>query len=609
MKSLNLHRPWQFLMAAFLIPLLTFLLACGPGEEATPTPAATATATATATKAPVATPTTGPAATPTATPKPGGPTATPTPTTVATPTPTPTPGEQPRRGGQLFIAGNTSTYPESFDPILLTNSLGFYEWNAKLYNNLLANYEDDKIECELCTGWRIENGGKTWVFDLIKGAKFHDGREITAEDIKFSLELQMGTLDGIISPRGGLIKEFIDTVGAPSKYEVRINLFRPTTLQNKILGIGASVIYPKGTTREALQSAPRGSGPFVLTSAISGSSYTLDRNVSYFKPGLPYLDRIEIQLVPDLNTRNALFLTGKTRYYEGRRESGAQQFMPTLEKMAVEGKLSRKPVAGGCGPTGVWFNVAKPPFNDLKIRKAFNLAADRKALDKIMMGPYGHPALMGLTPGMPFSLPDEKIWDVVPGWGTGAKKQQEIEQAKRLVVEAGFPNGLEVLQFVRSPIASDDVYASHEPYQQMLKAVGIRTTFKLMSTAEQQERMAKVDYTFQNYLLCQTTFDPDEVIGQQWITGGSRNNTGYSNPEVDKLFLQMIIETDFAKKKEIFFKIQDIIVIQDVAYAPFTQSNGVGFWYKDLGGYTIGMTAWSGAGAYRFDRVWLKSSQ
>ncbi|MSQ22049.1 MAG: ABC transporter substrate-binding protein [Dehalococcoidia bacterium] len=522
------------------------------------------------------------------------------------PTPTSTPGEQPKRGGTLLIA--PGGYPESFDAMLLTNSLGYYEWNAKLYSNLLANYEDDKIECEMCTGWRVENSGKTWVFDLIKGAKFHDGRELTAEDVKYSLELQMGYVDGIISPRGGLIKEFIDKVDAPSKYEVRINLFRPTTLQNKLLGIGASVIYPKGTARADLQSKPQGSGPFLLTQAISGSAYIMDRNPSYFKPGQPYLDRIEMKTVADANSRNALFLTGKVRYFQGLRESNFQGFMPTLEQMATEGKLNRKSILGGCGPQGIWYNAAKPPFNDVRVRKAFNLLADRKALDKVMNGPYGYVSVLGYTPGMPYALPPEKVWDVIPGWGTGAKKQQEIEAAKKLMADAGYAGGLQVKQMVRTPILAFDYHAAHEPFQQALKQIGVTSTLDLVSGPEQQERMAKVDYLFQLYVLCQSTFDPDEMIGQQFITGGARNNTGYSNPEIDKLFLQMIQENDFAKKKELFFKAQDIIVLQDVAYAPFTQSNGVTFWWKNLGGYTVGMTSWGSAGAYRFDRVWLKSS-
>ena len=594
MKTLWLRSRHLVLWNVTVLLLLTLAIACGAAQAPTPTATSKPVPTATPTAASVATPT----------PTLPGPAATPTPTTVATPTPTLAPSEQPKRGGTLLITG---TYPESFDPKLLTNALGYYSWNAKFYNNLLANYEEDKIECELCTGWRVENSGKTWVFDLVKGVKFHDGRELTAEDVKYSLELQMGYVDGIISPRGGLIKEFIDTVDAPSKYEVRINLFRPTTLQNKLLGIGASVIYPKGTTRADPQSKPQGSGPFLLTQAVSGSGYTMDRNPNYYKPGQPYLDRIEAKVVADTNTSNALFLTGKVKYFSALYESGYQQFMPTLEQMTADGKLARSSIPGGCGPQGLWFNMTKPPFNDLKVRRAFNLVADRKALDKVMMGPYGHASLLGFTPGMSYATPEEKIWDVVPGWATGAKKQQEIEDAKKLMADAGYAQGLEVKQMVRTPIATANYGAAAEPYQQELKAIGVNSPFLLVSGPEQQERMAKVDYPFQIYILCQSTFDPDEVIGQQFITGAARNNTGYSNPAIDKLFLQMNSENDPAKKKEIFFKIQDIIILQDMAFGSFTQANGANYWWKDMRGFTTGMTTWSPAGANRFDRVWLKS--
>ncbi len=581
---------------ALALGLALVLVTCGPGEQPTPT----ATAKPAATAVPTATPTQAPAAAPTATSI-AAPIAIPTATSVATPTPIP--AEQPKRGGTLLI---TSTgYPGSFDAILLSTSLGFYEWNQKLYNNLMANYVDDKIECELCTGWRIENSGKTWVFDMVQGVKFHDGREVTAEDVKYSLEMQMGLIDGLISPRGGLIKEFIDTVEAPSKYVVKINLLLPTTFQNKMLGIGASVVYPKGTVRADLQSKPQGSGPFVLTKAVSGASYTMDRNPNYFKPGLPYLDRVQAEVVASAVTSRALFLTGKKKYFQIT-EASAQGEIPTYDKMVADGQISKKVSLGACGPQGIWFNPNKAPFTDVNMRKAFNLVADRKALDKVMNGAYGNVSVMGYTPGMAFSTPPEKVWDVFPGGGTGAKKQAEIDEAKKLLAAAGFAGGLTIEMVARGPIDNTGLGASTEPYQQMLKQVGVNATLKLVDTAQKAELQATRNFQFILDLQCQTTFDPVEFIGQYFITGGARNFEGYSNLEIDKLFRQMIQENDFAKKQEIFLKTQNIIAVQDMAFGAFTQSNGARLWWKDLQGMTMGMTDWSGAGGFRFDRVWLR---
>ncbi|MSQ21975.1 MAG: hypothetical protein EXR53_01530, partial [Dehalococcoidia bacterium] len=226
---------------AIALPVILIALACGPGEQATPTPVATATLV------PTPTPTATPLAT--ATPTRLGPIATPTPTSVVVSTTTPTPGVQPKKGGVLRFSGG---YPSSHDAQFLATSSGFNIWNSRLYNNLLVNYEGDKIDCEICTEWRLEDGGKTMVFKLRPGIKFHNGKEMTSADVAYSLNMMMGQVDGLVSPRSGVIKEYIDSIETPGTYELRIKLVRPSIFVQKVLAISASVIYPTGTTRADL---------------------------------------------------------------------------------------------------------------------------------------------------------------------------------------------------------------------------------------------------------------------------------------------------------------------------------------------------------------------
>ncbi len=590
MKSFGMHRPWPFMTAAILIPIFAFILACGPGQQPTPTPTATAK--------PAATPTSAPAATPT--PTSPGPVATPTPTSVAPPTATPTPGEQPKKGGTLnFVVG---TFTPNFDPQLLSVTPEYYTANGKLYLNLFVNYNGQNVECEICTEWHLEDGGKTMVFNLLPGIKFHTGQELTSADVAYSMKMIMGEVDGVVSPRAGVFKEYVKSIETPSKYVLRLNLIHPSVFVPKILAVSSASIYRDGTTREDLKKADAGAGPFIVKQIVPGSTWDLVRYPDYFKKGQPYLDGVNITYVADPNTRVAAFFTHKVDWVSNKQE----QYRAQLLKSKDAGTIRLVPELGGCGPHFANMNVTKPPFNDIRMRKAVNLAVDRTKIAKAMYGDDWSEQLLYFDQGMDYATPKEQIWNIVPGWGTGAKKQQEIEQAKQLVKDAGYPNGLDIDQMARGPFTGSGYTNGHEVLQQELKEINIRTTLSVVDPTVHADRMARLDYLIQWYIWCMTTRDADEVIGQYWITGGARNTTGYGNPDVDKLYVQMSSELDLAKRKALFFQIQDIIVLKDVAYAPTPQQDA-DFWiWPRVQGFVIPMTTHSGSGFHRADRIWFK---
>ncbi|MDO8750634.1 MAG: ABC transporter substrate-binding protein [Dehalococcoidia bacterium] len=580
---------------AIVVPILVITLACGPGAEPTPTPVPTATATA----VPTATPTAALAASPT--PTRPGPTATPTPTAVAVATPTPTPGKQPKRGGALNLV--TASFTPNFDIQLLASSPDFYMTNSKLYSNLLLNYTADTVECDTCSEWHLENNGKTMVFTLIKGIKFHTGQELTSADVKYSLRMIMGDVDGIVSPRSGVMKEYIESIETPDKYTVRINLTRPSPFISQVLAGGSSVIFRDGTTRDNLKSAPAGTGPFLVDKIVSGASWSLVRNPNYFKPGQPYLDKVEVTNIADEATRMAAFLTGRWDLRIGATPL-AEGFLGSFQKLADEGKTTFQPTIGGNFQQGVWMVVSKPPFDNLKLRQAVNLALDRKRIGSAVWGIIPvHPQLLVYTKDSPWSSrPDNEIWDVLPGWGTGAKKVQEIEQAKQLMKEAGYPNGIDVQ--IDGLITSQSRVGSEESAKQ-LAPVGIRAKVNILPSVPLTERFTNLTYSMLYYPFAMITSDPDEIVGQYRITRAARNPTGYSNPEVDKLYVQMSSELDVAKRKQLLRQIEEIIVLKDVGYAAVQNEDGHATWWKRVQGVTFGPPHIP-SGLMRADRLWLE---
>ncbi|MFH1141325.1 MAG: ABC transporter substrate-binding protein [Chloroflexota bacterium] len=595
MKRFPLLGQKPYWLAFILVPLLLFVLACG-GQEATPTPAATATATAvatataTATKAPTATPTTGPAATPT--PTRAGPTATPTPTVVATPTPTP--GVQPQRGGS--VVRTTTTGPIHWDAQVYAAGSSF----SHPYNNLFYNPRDQIITCEICKEWHLENSGKTMVFNMIEGIKFHDGREMTSTDVAYSLNKIMGQVDGIISVRCGVIKEYIQSITTPSKYELRINLVRPTAFLPKVLSIFYCVLYPNGTTRADLQSKPIGSGPWMVTNLIAGAGYTLERNPNYFKKGLPYLDKIQFQIA-DATASAAAFETHRTEFHTTS-EAGSTQ--TRLLKLAGEGRIGTRKAPMGCSPMGMHMVVSKPPFSDIKVRQAAYLALDRIGWGQAICGGEYITQLL-FWADSEWGRPAKEIWDVIPGWGTGAKKQQEIEQAKQMLITAGYAKGIDVDQMNQGGVR---ITVMGEMIQGDLAKIGIRTTIKTVGGASEADpKRANLDYFMEAVQRCQTTMDPDEMIGGYWITGAARNTYGYYNPEVDRLYLLMSAEQDHAKRVQLVRQLEDIIILKDFAQGTEPDWYTMNFWWPRLHGADgMGLTPTYGSGYGRNEEWWIE---
>ncbi|MEK7777636.1 MAG: ABC transporter substrate-binding protein, partial [Chloroflexota bacterium] len=271
------------------------------------------------------------------------------------------------------------TDPIDFDLQFLAVSPAYAIGSGPLYNSLLINYLDEDVECDVCSEWHLENGGKTMVFTLRQGIKFHTGQELTSADVKYSLRMIMGDVDGIVSPRSGIIKEYIDSIETPSRYVVRINMVRPSAYVPKVLANANSVLYREGTTRDDLRKAPAGTGPFVVKQVVPGASRRLERNPNYFKPGQPYLDAVAITLIVDTTTQVASFVSGRDDIWQGP-SSPPEQYMPLFYKIRDEGKVNWLDFLGGSSLDGTLMYQGKPPFNNLKLRQALNLAIDREKM-------------------------------------------------------------------------------------------------------------------------------------------------------------------------------------------------------------------------------------
>ncbi|MDO8750814.1 MAG: ABC transporter substrate-binding protein, partial [Dehalococcoidia bacterium] len=523
-----------------------------------PKPAATPTATPTA--APLAT----------ATPTRPGPAATPTPTSapVVAPTPTPSPAKI-KRGGVLRrgVLGD----PAGFDPMMHVYAPTDPQSNSNLYSYLLVSRAGPTVECDLCTEWKIEDGGKTLVFNLVKNASFEDGSPLTSKDVVYSLKKMVGQIQGqAVSARCGLIKEYLalakdfaQPFEAPDAYTVKIHLAAPSGAVPQIMAQNWCAILKDGTTTKDVTPKPNGSGPFRIGKWNVGASMQLVPTPNYWRKDstgvqLPYLDQLENVVIKDDSVLLAAVVSGRLDMAGSTtvRDAGPDA-VKLVEEFVKQGKgrvYWTKPASNG----GAIMNVTKPPFNNIKLRNAVNLVLDRKSHQQIVFSGRADVALYQ-SPDYVGARTAEEVWDKIPGWGTGAKKAAEVEQAKQLMKEAGFGSdfSMTVLCYTGSGLAKNTA----EWIIPQLQRLGVKAELKCYeSTAPLFTVMAALDYGIAAYIYGYGLSDPDVMLGSYFITGGNRNWSGVSDPRIDALYQQEKAELDPQKRIQLTRQAEDILL-------------------------------------------------
>ncbi|MDP3061624.1 MAG: ABC transporter substrate-binding protein, partial [Chloroflexota bacterium] len=358
--------------------------------------------------------------------------------------------------------------PTTWDPGR-TASAGEVITTALAYNNLLwyssAGYT---IECELCETWAITDNGLTHTFKLRKGVKFQtSGKELTSADIKWNLEKWAGRIDGIKSPRTGPIDDYMDVIQTPDDYTVVVKMKRPapafaTFIANDYVGI-----VEKDTTQAQLKAGPYGTGPYKLKTLIPGADIIFVPNPNYWKPGLPYLNEMHKVVIATSSEPavRAAFVANQIDYSDVR---VSPDLKPKYEEMAKKGdiKIWEQPHHW---MEGLLINTNRAPFTDVRVRQAVNLAIDRDGYNQVVNFGTGVPIYFSYSIGEPWNpFKTEEEFRKLPGWAkTGPAKDAERAQAKKLLADAGFPNGFKMELITESASTPNEYFAGE------MKKIGI----------------------------------------------------------------------------------------------------------------------------------------
>ncbi len=356
--------------------------------------------------------------------------------------------QQPRRGGVLRIAEREAP---SLDPHLSISFLT-HSYVSLAYSQLVRfpngpeqkSPTDFSIVPDLAEKWTISKDGKIYTFHLRRGVRFNNkppvnAREVTAEDVKYSLERFMA--------KSGFNTRFEPVTGIDvvDRYTVRVTLKDPyAPFLNHLANPSFCVILPREAEEKFKDfnhpDAVIGTGPFVLRSYDKGVRVVFERNPDYFMKGFPYLDGVVIEITPDAAARVAVLRAGKAdlpHIWGWVSPDEGKALQKTNPELVV---VPHQVIGQGF----IYMRTDQPPFNDIRVRRAVSLAIDRKAWNDALL--FGEGCI---DPGpIPCAL---KEWKLDASKIDAAKAKYLIghdpAEAKKLLAEAGHGKGLTVPLF------------------------------------------------------------------------------------------------------------------------------------------------------------------
>ena len=433
----------------------------------------------------------------------------------------------------------TETEPAGFDPHTISSHASIRIMN-QMYNQLVDVNENLEVVPELATAWEISDDNLTYTFTLADNVYFHSGRKMTAEDVKYSLERvldpDLGALGNSSSYAGD-----IDTVEAVDELTVKITLkqVNVTFLSNM------SSTYCSIVDRDVVEAnegslllVDGGTGPYTLVEWVADNHATVKAVDNYFNEAeKATFDAIEFYVMTDASSRLNALRTGEVDLIVA--DTAMLDLVGENDPIQVISYETRDYV-------GLFMNCGREPFTDEKVRQAVNYALDREEI--IEFAYNGQAAVSGFIPAS------------MGHWAVDVTEKdyytQNIEKAKALMAEAGYPDGFETVITVG---LEDGIRDMGIVVQQQLEAIGIKAEVRNEENAQYID-----DWKAHNFdiMICHNGAgsDPNRGVAFFFSTTGSANIENYSNARVDELCVLGATTVDTAKREEYYKEAINIIL-------------------------------------------------
>jgi peptide/nickel transport system substrate-binding protein len=430
---------------------------------------------------------------------------------------------QPKRGSTLRVA--TVDKPVNMDPgyAQLYSSLQVYQ---NVYNKLVYVDEAGQFIPGLARSWKQESD-KTWLFDLVDNAVFHNDEPMTSKDVVF-------TFTRILDAKNKLpMRVFftpVEGVEAVGPSQVRFHLNRPCGPLLATLAQATEVVNEKALQAKDPKLFPIGTGPYKFVEWVKDDHITLERWDKYFKPGRPHIDRLVFSAPADDTVRLTGLQTGKFNWIQ----TVPPQRVPELERARDIKASPGRPYF----PFFFMLNASRPPLADKRIRQAIAWALDRAEIVKLVY--YG----THVTTAEP--TPEPSVWAT----GVNAHKgAPDLARAKQLLADAGAAGGLTLTYLVKSQVPV--LVKTGEVLREQLRKVGISLDVQPLESGQYFEALVgkKFDVAAAWWSV---TVDPDLFYYPLQHSASPWNFTGFKSDEADRRIDAFRTTTSPAARKKMY---------------------------------------------------------
>ena len=432
--------------------------------------------------------------------------------------------------GTLSVAVSTSIV--ALDPMKTVTG------DEQIYNNLVFNgltriREDLTTQPDLAETWDHSDDLRRWTFHLRHGVKFHNGRELVADDVIAFFKRIMDPASAAPSRSNYTM---VANVSAQDPYTVIFELSYPYGGFADILADRQAKITPRELADD-LSRKPIGTGPFMFQSYTPGDRMILVKNPDYFEKGLPKLDGVVIRIIPEPSVKAAALQSGDIDVIWNLP-------LDQVKTLSADPGLHVESVATGSWDAAIMNNLI-PPFNDARVRRAFQLAVDKRDVVDLVLFGEGAPTISPIPPISPFFASDIVISKADPA------------AARKLLAEAGHPNGLSV------SLVLPDGRAQRErlgvALQQLAKPAGFDISVRRVPMSSYSAEISgRAPFYIDGYFARPTV---DTSCYPFLHSGGSWNETlwHYKNAGVDAALDAARQTADDAKQKAAYVAMQQAL--------------------------------------------------
>ncbi|MFC9354450.1 ABC transporter substrate-binding protein [Arthrobacter sp. NPDC057013] len=466
-------------------------------------------------------------------------------------------GGTPKKGGTLRISVGDGNSSDTLDPgtILTANATLAVK---SIYDPLAVTDTNFKAQPALAKSWKANADATQWTIHLREGVKWHDGSDFTSRDVFYTISRWLDPKTG--SAINGFLSPYLDLggVSTPDASTIVLKLKKPNSVLMETLGANpASHVIKDGVTDFSGKNLV-GTGPFKLTAWSPGTGWKAVRNDSYWGDAV-YLDGIEATVTPDQGAKLQAALSGA---------ADVTDMIPVSLWPGIQGRNDMALETIKNRQSWIFaFDQRVAPFNDNRVLDAIKLATDRDKMVETAL--LGHGTTTADVPIAP-----DSSW-----YPAALKPEYDPDKAKKLLAEAGFPDGLDIKLSVTDSVPG--MLDAAQAWQQVVKSAGINVTIDQMAPDTYWSKGYMATPAFMSYW---TAFFPPVGFDAFYRKTAAWPYTRFADPAVDKLVDELYATTDHSRQVELtqeaYLQARKsygllIPVFSDAAYARSSKVNGL----------------------------------